>query len=374
MRFQKKSLNISAQGAAMSSINFISPTVKEIKDKLSKSGGLFNVVSFFAGGGGSSTGYRIAGGNILLVNEFIDEAVATYKANWPDTQIINRDIRDIKSSEVLNRINMKEGEVDIIDGSPPCSAFSTSGSREKGWGKRKKYSDKSQENIQDLFFDYIRMVNEIKPKVFIAENVKGLAIGNAKGYLNIILRELKSCGYNVEARIIDASRLDVPQTRNRLIIIGIRNDLYKNKYKGRFHPEKKPYIIPVIKCFSGLEFTEKDRIDTDISEYKVYEKLVNLKSGCADIKRFNLVKADPLKPCPCITATSGCNSAAAARHWDNRSFTVSEVKRIMTLPDDYILTGSFKQKIERMGRMVPPLMMKNIAENIFKLGVLNGDS
>ena len=139
------------------------PTVQELKQNTENGNHKFSVISFFAGGGGSSTGYRMAGGKVILVNEFIDEAVKTYKANWPTTHIIHDDIRKITPEQVLEKSGIKKFELDIMDGSPPCSAFSTAGSREKGWGKEKKYSDKSQENVEDLFFEYIRMLRGIMP-------------------------------------------------------------------------------------------------------------------------------------------------------------------------------------------------------------------
>ena len=109
------------------------PTVQELKQNTENGNHKFSVISFFAGGGGSSTGYRMAGGKVILVNEFIDEAVNTYRANWPTTKIIHKDIRKITPEYVLEQAGIQKYELDIMDGSPPCSAFSTAGSREKSW-------------------------------------------------------------------------------------------------------------------------------------------------------------------------------------------------------------------------------------------------
>ena len=106
-------------------------TVKDVKKASSQN--KFTVISCFAGGGGSSTGYRLAGGNILLINEFVEEAIASYKKNYPDTPVLVDDIKKYTGKDFLDKVKLKEGELDILDGSPPCSAFSVAGKRDKGW-------------------------------------------------------------------------------------------------------------------------------------------------------------------------------------------------------------------------------------------------
>lgn len=350
------------------------PTVKELRSATDNGNHKFEVVSLFAGGGGSSTGYRMAGGKVLAINEFIPEAVKTYKANWPTTDVLPGDIRKLSGEDILHVIGRKRGQLDILDGSPPCSAFSTAGSRNKGWGKAKKYSDASQENVEDLFFDYIRILRDIQPKVFVAENVSGLAKGVAKGYLNKILRELRASGYQVSCKILDAQWLGVPQKRARTIFVGVRNDLWKDEFKGCLHPRPASDRPTLREAFDGLIFTHEDKEQTDISKYATFRELVKLPKGGQSQKYFQLVKADPNSISGCVTASSGALSIACVRHWENRAFTVSEVKRIMSIPDDYVLTGTYQQKVERLGRMVAPFMMRAIAENIIQLGVLNASS
>ena len=350
--------------------NYRVPLVSEIKELNASRPPLFEAVSLFAGGGGSSTGYRMAGGKILAINEFIEAAIQTYQANWPDTIIIPEDIRKITAQDILEKIGKEKGELDILDGSPPCSAFSTAGKRDKGWGKTKTYSDSKQDSVEDLFFEYARILEGVMPKVFIAENVAGLAKGVSKGYLNQILRALKGCGYHVECKILDAKYLGVPQRRARLIFVGVRNDLFKPEHKGRLHPTPVTQTVSLRDAFDGLELTELERKETDMTKYRVYQYLVPLKRGECHVKRFNLYKCDPLDIAFCITATSGTISAARPCHWDNRSFSVREFKRIMSVPDDYILIGTYQQQVERLGRMVAPFMMRAVAENITRLGIL----
>ena len=199
----------------------------------------FNVVSTFAGGGGSSTGYRMAGFRVLWASEFIDAARETYLANArPGTVVDGRDIRDVQASDILFETGLGVGDLDVFDGSPPCASFSTAGKREKAWGAVKKYSDKEQ-RADDLFFEYARLVDGLQPKVFVAENVSGLVKGTAKGYFLEILAALKAAGpgYRVSARLLDAQWLGVPQARQRLIFVGVRSDLGIDPA----HPKPLPY-------------------------------------------------------------------------------------------------------------------------------------
>lgn len=179
---------------------YIVPTIAEVKN-VPWNG--YNVISTFSGGGGSSTGYKMAGYKVLWANEFVKDARETYSANYPDVIVDSRDIREITGAEILDAINIPAGGLDIFDGSPPCASFSKSGSRQKNWGKIKKYSDVKQ-RTDDLFFEYIRILREVQPKVFVGENVSGLVAGKAKGYFLEIYKELKMSGYDVEARLLDA--------------------------------------------------------------------------------------------------------------------------------------------------------------------------
>lgn len=351
--------------------DYVIPTLKQLLESTERGNHRFEVVSLFAGGGGSSTGYRMAGGKVLAINEFIPEAIATYQANWPTTKILPGDIRKLTGGDILSLIEKETGELDILDGSPPCSAFSTAGSRQKGWGKKKSYSDTSQLNVEDLFFDYIRILRDIKPRVFIAENVSGLAKGVAKGYLNKILRELRVSGYNVTCKILDAKWLGVPQSRARTIFVGIRNDLWLESMKGKTHPAPQQRIVPLEQAFKGLAFTDKEKAETEISKYATGRELIKLRPGEQSEKYFQLVKCHPQKVSGCVTASAGNIGIACVKHWENRAFTVNEIKRIMSVPDDYVLTGTYQQKVERLGRMVAPFMMKAVAEQILNLGVLH---
>ena len=338
------------------------PSMKEI-EAIPWNG--FNVVSTFSGTGGSCLGYRMAGYRVLWANEFIPAAQECYKANHPDSILDKRDVRQIKPEDILEATGLGIGEIDIFDGSPPCAAFSESGKKEKGWGSAKKYSDTTQ-RVDDLFFEYARLIKGTQPKIFIAENVSGLVKGVAKGYFLQILEALKSCGYDVRCRLLDARWLGVPQTRQRTIFVGVRNDIkicpvhpipLTYSYVARdaisnidddtssFHPLPDGKILAL--------YNESKRIGSSYF-YEAHQNLYGRPSF------FNHKRLRWEHPSYTI-----CQGTQCTYHPDlPRSLTINEVKRVCAFPDDFILKGTFAQQWERLGRAVPPLMMKAIASTV----------
>ncbi|WP_028210765.1 DNA cytosine methyltransferase [Paraburkholderia mimosarum] len=318
-------------------------------------------VSTFSGGGGSSLGYRMAGIRVRWASEFIEAARETYRANFPDTIIDARDIREVTPESILAATKLRAGELDIFDGSPPCAAFSAAGKGAKGWGHERHYSDGAQQRVDDLFYEYARLVEGLQPKVFIAENVKGLVRGVAIGYFKLILQRLKDCGYNVEARVINAAWLGVPQARERLVFIGVRNDLDAPPA----FPKPLPYSYTVREALAGLS----GGVETELSmvRYSVGAEWRKLRQGHGSERYINLVRAHYDAPCPTISANAGNVSAASVAHpAECRKFSVAETRRLCSFPDDFVLTGNPRQQIERMGRAVPPVMMAAIAQTVSK--------
>ena len=363
-------------------------TVKDVKKASSEN--KFSVISCFAGGGGSSTGYRLAGGKILLINEFVEEAISSYKKNYPDTPVLVDDIKKYSGQDFLNKVKLKEGELDILDGSPPCSAFSVAGKREKGWDKTKNYSDgKTVENIEDLFLDFIRVAKEIKPKVIVAENVKGITFGEATKKLNEFIKAFESIGYYVTYKVLNAADFGVPQARERTIFICVREDVadaiglsflnlvgifpgefgyqismedaienikndeneikeLKEYYEGSF---QKKFLDPI-------PFRPKRHMKPSDPEFRDW----NPKASC-----FNMIRPCPTMPSPTLTQQGQKKGLSGVFHYaDNRKLTIKELKRLMSLPEDYELTGTFDQQAERIGRMVAPKMMAEVAKSIYE--------
>ena len=356
----------------------------------------FTAASTFSGCGGSSLGYKMAGFKVAWASEFIPAAQETYRANHPDTILDTRDIRTVQPEEVLAALKMQPGDLDLLDGSPPCASFSTAGKREAGWGKVKKYSDGAQ-RTDDLFHEFIRLVRGIRPKVFVAENVSGLVKGTAKGYFLEILAAMKASGYRVTCRVLDAQWLGVPQQRQRTIFVGVREDLNREPV----HPKPLPYrysvrdalpwIVKVRKAgafgeesYVGADSVGADSVgaqpssgnnfnngsgkvesETDISRYAIGAEWEKLKPGEQSGKYFSLQRCSETEPSPCVQTSHGNLSTAGITHpTEKRKFTIAELRRICAFPDDFILTGSYAQQWERLGRAVPPVMMAAVAATI----------
>jgi len=355
---------------------------------------LFNVVSTFAGGGGSSTGYRLAGGKILAVNEFVEEAQNTYRENYPNTVIVPGDIKELTGTYLMEKAGVKISELDILDGSPPCSAFSMAGSISHGGGnthadafnKTKQYSDiKGVENVEDLFFEFLRVAKDIKPRVIIGENVEGLTMGEAKEYFHKIQNTFEQIGYLIVANVLDASYFGVPQSRKRCFFIGVREDVadaiglnFMTMYQ--LYPDKNDFRTTLGEAINDIVNEDKEELDYLIDkispEKAVGKTLMKMPKDPDKVltgmdyhvkgHHFNLKRSSLRKPCPTITAMGNLAGVAGTCHpIEDRKFTIKELKRIMSLPEDFKLTGKHKQQSERIGRMVPPLMMKALAESVY---------
>lgn len=303
----------------------------------------FKGISSFSGCGGSSTGVKMAGVQVLLATEFIKPAIETYEKNHKGTIVIGEDIRKVDWESWRKELKLKRGQLDFSEGSPPCKSFSTSGTGSDDWGKEKLYSENVYQRTDDLFYEEMRKLEAFMPKVFVCENVKGMVEGDAKGYFIEILRDLKAIGYSVKAQVLNAARLDVPQARERVIFVGVRNDLVKKGFEPVF-PKAKPYEVNVNDVLPHIAYLK--------SKYR------------GDIK---YVPASI--PSPTIVASDGTNSETAGFSsggfietvdGERRKYTIDELKKIFTFPDDFIFTGTYKQQFERLGRSVPPLMMYRV--------------
>jgi DNA (cytosine-5)-methyltransferase 1 len=167
----------------------------------------------------------MAGYRVVWANEFVPMAQACHRANFPACHLDGRDVRDVEPRDILAATGFAEGGLDLLDGSPPCQAFSMAGQRARGWGRERAYEHGATQKNETLFTEYIRILRGLMPRAFVAENVSGLVKGVAKGFFKEILRDLQASGYRVEARLLDAQWLGVPQQRQRIIFQGVRRDL-----------------------------------------------------------------------------------------------------------------------------------------------------
>ena len=309
------------------------------------------VISTFAGCGGSSLGYSMAGFRELLANEWDDNAVATFKLNFPDVPVIQGDIAKLTVEQVLELTGLQPGELDVFDGSPPCQGFSTA-------GKRVMDDPRNQ-----LFREYIRLLRGLQPKVFVMENVSGMVKGKMKLIFADILRELKASGYKVSARLLNAMYFNVPQSRQRLIFIGVREDLGIEPS----HPKAESRPFTVREAFENVfeEFIE------EIPQTVFGGYLRSTKQG-EDASKYHPTKAgfahyrlDYAKPSPTIVKSPAFGHYPKVIHpIEQRGITTKELQRLGTYPDEFVFCGTLKQAQERIGNSVPPLFMRSIARHI----------
>lgn len=317
------------------------------------------VISLFSGIGGSSEGYIADGNTVLAAVEFLDYQARVYRDNHPETKVYEEDIRKLDPLAILADLGLKVGELDVLDGSPPCSSFSVSGKGSKGWGESKSYGNRKQVT-DDLFFEYIRFVEAIRPKFFVAENVKGLILGKNKAYLSYILKSFPK-EYRIKIYLLNSKDFGVPQSRNRVFIIGARNDV-----AGNFDLSlRKIPNMTAGKAIADIIPTDEELKEADISKYSIYPKLKALRAGESE---FNLVKANPFRPSPTITATIGGRGSNALHHWDNRRFIVRELKRLAGFRDDFSFKSVDDNRArEGIGRAVTPPVTRAIANSIRRI-------
>jgi DNA (cytosine-5)-methyltransferase 1 len=325
-----------------------------LKDGYPESNGL-KVFGTFICGGGSTMGYKLAGFNHLGGVEIDPKIADVYKTNHKPKHLFNEDIREFNK-----RMDLPEElyNLDILDGSPPCSTFSMAGSREKGWGKEKVFREgQAMQTLDDLVFVYCDTIIKLQPKVFLLENVKGIIQGNAKSYSKKIVQKMAKAGYTVQVFCLNAASMGVPQKRERVFFIGY--------LKGLDYPKLK------------LEFNERavtfGEIKEDISyndltpnEYHLWSKRSNgdLDFGFINIRLGNKQNSFTTKLLyndkVCNTVTGGDNNVL----FDiPRKTTKKEVCQIGTYPLDY----NFKTVEPKylIGMSVPPVMTAQIAHQIY---------
>ena len=379
-------------------------------DDLEKSANrkLFTYISFFAGGGGSSAGYKLAGGDCKFVNEFQQVAVDTYLANWPNTPHICDDIKNISGKQIIEMTGIQEGELDILDASPPCPPFSMSGTKQKGWGKEKTAYGMKQKNIEDLTWEVIRIAGEIKPKVIICENVKGLTMEYAKEHLQRMVNDFEAQGYSTVYKVLKGHEQGVPQKRERVFIVSVRNDVLDDigmpfmLLNGLF-PEPEDGYATINDAIGDLKLDNEnaDQAYTlceamkKSAKYKwlkrlpknpdrvvsvgddvvgpFYDKVIahRKKWGKTVPERkmsFYQSRRVPYNQASHTLSEQGLMTSLAVHLHpeEDRVFTTKEAARIMTLPEDYKFTGTLNENLARIGLMVAPICMKYLAEEIYK--------
>ena len=323
------------------------------------------VFSCFACGGGSTMGYKLAGFDVIGCNEIDPKMMEAYKANHNPKYAYLEPIQTFKMREDLPQ---ELYELDILDGSPPCSSFSIAGNREKDWGKDKVFREGQAMQVLDtLFFDFIDLAKKLQPKVVVAENVKGLLLGAAKQYVRQIYREFDLAGYYCQHWLLDASKMGVPQKRERVFFIALRKDLAKPflKQMNLFD------ILPEIKLeFNEVEIPYKQIRQTEgnadaiglskmISHYwKITTPGNAFSENHPKGSYFNEVKTAPDKVLPTIRA-----NGLPYDYEIERTLFEEETKMAGSYPLDYDFKSN--KVVYLIGMSVPPVMTANIATEIY---------
>ena len=317
----------------------------------------YKVFSCFSCGGGSSLGYKLAGFNVIGNCE-IDKRINNIyaKNNHPKYNYC----MGIQEMNKLKEFPEELYHLDILDGSPPCSTFSMAGQREENWGKNKKFREgQASQILDDLFFEFIDLAAILKPKIVIAENVKGLIMGNAKGYVNLIVKKFNEIGYKVQLFLLNAATMGVPQKRERVFFVATRKDIQFPNLVLNFNETPIKY--------GEIKDSKYKPLGKDTMIYHRWKKRVKSDSNLGDtvkrtengkISSFNTqyLKDDR------VPNTIAAGGSLPVRFDVPGYATERDIKIIQTFPQDYDFLGSNVQYI--CGMSVPPIMMKKISEQV----------
>jgi len=307
------------------------------------------VVSLFAGCGGSSLGYRMAGYRDLLTLDFDKWACETLRKNFPETIVWQRDIKDVTGGQIMTATGLRRGELDVLDGSPPCQGFSLSGLR------------KDDDPRSQLFRDFVRILRGMKPRVFVMENVGGMIVGKMKYIFREVYNTLQAQGYEMECRLLDAAAYGVPQHRKRLIFIGVRDDL---RLLPVF-PKREKRIVTVREAFTDCPVekpgtigpsTETFRMLSSLGQGESYEKKYKTPG-----KHFNYHRLALNSPARTVCRS---NCSLVFHPVEDRLLSTREFARISSFPDDYQFAGGWAIRVGQIGNSVPPRFMWHIAKAI----------
>ncbi len=311
-----------------------------------------NVFGTFVCGGGSTMGYKLAGFNHLGGVEIDPKVAGVYKLNHNPQHLYVEDIRKFNQRGDLPK---QLYDLDILDGSPPCSSFSIAGNREKDWSKKKVFSEgQAHQVLDDLVFEYINTILKLKPKVAILENVKGIIQGNAKSYTARIIDKLKKGGYKVQVFLLKAVDMGVPQTRERVFFVCLRDDLARPKLVLKFSHKKIKFgeireegatpIKPTTDIQLGLWNAKKPH-------HKTIADVRGRPSGFTD----HIVKDSEVSPTIIAGGKYFCWS-------EPRWYSLKEFLKCGSYPQDYNFNGHNQQFL--IGMSVPPVMIANISSEI----------
>lgn len=317
----------------------------------------YKVIDLFSGAGGFLLGFEKEGFEIVLSTDFDEDCEKVHKTNRPQIPFLKADIRTLTNEQIDEYLN--DQEIDVLIGGPPCQGFSTIGNRVSSDPERRtKYDPRN-----DLFKEYIRILNHIQPKVFVMENVKGIKTRDGGRIFKEIQKKFKETGYEFNCITLNAADYGVPQFRERVFFYGTRINQHLEAPKATHGAGLKPYNVVL------------DAIGDLADKGEEVNNHVPLKHGEINIRRYKLIPEggrlpeDDLPPelyrknfgntfkrldrnKPSLTMVPGHN-AFPIHPWLDRSLTVREAARIQTFPDDYIFCGRRDKQCMQVGNAVP---------------------
>lgn len=333
----------------MPSLNYSLLDVHKVKKE-------FKSFGTFICAGGSSIGYKLAGFDHLGGVEIDNKCAELYKKNLNPKYLYHEDIREFNKRDDLPD---ELYNLDLLDGSPPCTTFSTAGKRDKTWGKEKKFKEgQKQQTLDDLVFVYCDTIIKLQPKIAILENVPGIIKGNAKIYTLRIIEKLEQADYNVQVFSLNSASMGLAQKRERVFFIASQKKLNFPKLKLEF--SKKPILFGKVRSKEGgkpLPPFQKNLIQYACASDRNFSSIAKrvLKKG----SYFGSIIVRDNFTCPTIASGS-----SYVRWCDKTQFTNTDLIRCGAFPYDYdFLNYDVKYFI---GMSVPPLMTYHIACEIIK--------
>lgn len=332
------------------------------KDYPQKNG--LKVFSCFACGGGSTMGYKLVGCDVLGCNEIDPRMNKVYVENHHPKYNYLKDIRDFNKRDDLPP---ELYDLDILDGSPPCSTFSMAGQREDAWGKEKKFREgQKMQTLDDLLFVFIDTVAKLKPKVAILENVEGLTLGNAWKYVQNIYKKFEQIGYKVKHWLLKAETMGVPQTRHRVFFVATRLNFNLDKVNMYFNYEPITYgeikegVGPVNKDALWYELLNNVQpTDKTLRDIRVRVGLTDAQFNCALCWEKDVL--------PTI--------AAKLEYYDpieKTKLSCETLRNAQTFPQDYNFMSDLAGNVCYLcGMSVPPIMIKRLMTRLIEGGLFD---
>lgn len=330
-----------------------------------------SVISLFSGCGGLDLGFKKAGFHTLVATDVWDVACSSLRLNRAADQVICSDIRKLDFTRY-------QGCVDVVIGGPPCPPYSQT--RHYLVGKAGGFQD---EKAGFAVPEYFRVISEIRPKVFLFENVDGFTFKTYKEPMEFVKAKSEELGYNITYKVVNAANYGVPQTRKRFICVGMQKEFGTFVFPSETHSEKGE-LLPWVTCGEVLrdfdDITEEEKRQRPGS--KDYELLLQVPPGDNYLyftekrgypnPKFKwksrywtfLLKLSPNRPSWTIQASFSNNQGPF--HWRNRFLRIEEIKRLQTFDDGYQLAGGFKEQWRQIGNAVPAKLAYVFANEILK--------